>query len=105
MPDIQIFDAASFFAHKIQETEQNLISKQAEVEILLANQRNLDRVVASMTALPEEQQRSLSVELASLREVRTTTQRAIEGLQAEIGMLTAKLGALKTAREAIQIER
>jgi len=105
MPDIQIFDAFAFFSQKIQETEQNLIGKQAEAEILDANRRNLELALSSLSALSDEQQRALAVEHASLSEVRTSTLRALESLQSEIEVLTAKLTALKAARDAARVEQ
>lgn len=105
MPDIQIFDATAFFAQKIQETEQALISKKAESEILQANRQNLELSLRSLAALPDAQKASLAVEFASLTEVRNSTQRAIDSLEAEIAMMTAKLHALKAAQDAVRVEQ
>jgi hypothetical protein len=103
MPDIQIFDAASFFDQKIQETGQALISKRAEAAILVANLRSLARAFDGLKSLPEEHQRALAVEVASMNEVRSSTRRALESLETEIEVLSVKLSALQAARDALQV--
>lgn len=103
MPDIQFFEASGFFAQKIGEVEQHLIGKKAEVEILYANRRNLEQAVASLAMLPTEHQRAIQVELASLREVLSTTERSILTLEGEIEMLSAKLAALQAAKSLVQV--
>lgn len=101
MPDIQFFDAAGFFAHKIAEVEQVLIGKKAELEILYANRQSLEQAIASLALLAPEHQRAIQVELNALREVQHTTERSIGGLEGEIELLTAKLGALQAARSLL----
>lgn len=103
MPDIHFFDASGFFAQKIGEVEQNLIGKKAEVEILYANRRNLEQTIASLALLAPEHQRAIQVELASLREVLTSTERSIMALEGEIDLLTAKLSALRAAHSLVQV--
>lgn len=103
MPDIHFFDASGFFAQKIGEVEQNLIGKKAEVEILYANRRNLEQTIASLALLTPEHQRAIQVELASLREVLTTTERSIMALEGEIDLLTGKLSALRAAHSLLQV--
>lgn len=103
MPDIQFFDAPGFFHQKISEVEATLIGKKAELEILYANRRNLEMTVATMAMLPPEHQRAIQVELASLREVLHSTERAIGALEGEIDLLQGKLSALLAARSLIQV--
>lgn len=103
MPDIQFFDAAGFFAQKISETEQSLISKKAELEILYSNRRNLEMTVDSFGQLSPDQQQVIQAEIASLREVLAATERSIAGLEAEADLLSGKLGALQTARELLKV--
>jgi len=103
MPDIQFFDAAGFFAQKISEVEQTLIGKKAELEILLANRRNLESTIASMALLEPDYQRAIAAELASLKEVLTATQRNIIALEGENELLQGKLNALKAAKELLPV--
>lgn len=103
MPDIQFFDASGFFSQKIGEVEQNLIGKKAEIEILYANRRNLEQAIASLALLVPEHQRAIQVELASLREVLTSTERSITALEGEIDLLSAKLSALRAAHSLVQV--
>lgn len=103
MPDIQIFDANGFMAAKIAETEQVLISKKAELEILYANRRNLEQTIASLGLLQPEHQRAIQVETASLKEVLNSTERSIAALEGEAEMLTGKLAALQAARNIISL--
>lgn len=103
MPDIHFFDANGFFAQKVGEVEQNLIGKKAEIEILYANRRNLEQTIASLALLTPEHQRAIQVELASLREVLTTTERSILALEGEIDLLTSKLSALRAAQSLVQV--
>jgi chromosome segregation ATPase len=104
MPDIQFFDATGFFAQKISEVEQVLIGKKAEIEILIANRRNLDSAIHSLALLASEHQRAIQADLASLKEVLNSTERSIGGLEGEIELLSAKLGALQAAREILQVD-
>jgi chromosome segregation ATPase len=104
MPDIQFFDAAGFFAHKISEVEQVLIGKKAELEILLANRRNLESAITTLALLTPEHQRAIQSELASLKEVLSSTERAISVLEGEIEVLTGKLGALQAARNLLEVQ-
>lgn len=103
MPDIQFFDAAGFFDQKIHEVEQTLIAKKAEVEILQANRRNLEWTISSLALLTSDQQRAIQSELSSLREVLTSTERAIGALEAEIELLTNKWSALLAARNLLNV--
>ncbi|HWI60722.1 MAG TPA: hypothetical protein VNT75_02660 [Symbiobacteriaceae bacterium] len=104
MPDIQIFDSAGFFHQKIAEVEQNLIGKKAEMEILLANRRNLESAIETLAVLPPDHQRAILQELVSLKEVLSTTMRAIAALEGEIELLTGKLGALQAARMLLELK-
>ncbi|HYF96125.1 MAG TPA: hypothetical protein VD969_28285 [Symbiobacteriaceae bacterium] len=101
MPDIQVFDSAAFFDQKIAEVEQNLISKKAEMEILLANRRNLDAAIDTLAILTPDHQRAILQELVSLKEVLSTTLRSISGLESEIELLAGKLGAMQAARNLL----
>lgn len=103
MPDIQFFDAAAFFAQKITEIEQILIAKKAELEIYYANRRNLDDAVATLAQLEPGHQRAIQAELASLKEVMGSTERAIISLEGEIELLANKLAALQSARALLQV--
>jgi hypothetical protein len=103
MPDIQIFDAAGFFNQKIAEVEQNLIGKKAEMEILLANRRNLESSIETLGALPPSHQPAILQELVTLKEVLSTTIRATAALEAEIELLTGKLSALQAARNLLEL--
>lgn len=103
MPDIQIFDAAGFFNQKIAEVEQNLISKKAEMEILLANRRNLDSSIETLGSLPPGHQPAILQELVTLKEVLSTTIRATAALEGEIDLLTSKLAALQAARSLLEL--
>lgn len=103
MPDIHFFDACGFFAQKIGEVEQNLIGKKTEVEILYSNRRNLEQTVASLALLAPEHQRAIQVELASLREVLTATERSITALESEVDLLSGKLVALRAAHILIKV--
>jgi chromosome segregation ATPase len=104
MPDIQFFDAAGFFAQKIAEVEQALISKKAELEILYANRQNLESTITSLALLSAEHQRAIQAELASLKEVLNSTERAIVALEGEVEILSNKLSALQAARNLVQIK-
>jgi hypothetical protein len=104
MPDIQVFDSVGFFNQKISEVEQNLIGKKAELEILLANRRNLDSAIMTLALLDTEHQRAIMPELASLKEVHATTLRSIAALEGEIELMTSKLAALQAARDLLQVE-
>lgn len=104
MPDIPFFDASGFFAQKINEVEQVLISKQAEREILLANQSGLERTLATLALLSAEHQKAIQPEIASLKEVLHSTERNINALDGEIEVLSAKLAALQTARSLLHVE-
>lgn len=104
MPDIQFFDAAGFFTQKISEAEQNLIGKKAELEILYVNRRGLEQTIASLIMLPQEHQRAIMVELATLKEVLNTTERSIGALEGEADLLQGKLSALHAARSLIQVK-
>ena len=104
MPDIQFFDATGFVNQKINEVEQNLIAKKAELEILYANRRNLDSTIATLGLLPAEHQRAIQTELASLKEVLNATERAIGALEGEVEVLSNKLAALQAARRLIQVK-
>lgn len=103
MPDIQIFDSAGFFNQKIAEVEQNLIGKKAEMEILLANRRNLESSIETLGALPPGHQPAILQELVTLKEVLSTTVRGIAALEAEIDLLTGKLAALQAARNLLEL--
>ncbi|MDF2630076.1 MAG: hypothetical protein K0R39_3907 [Symbiobacteriaceae bacterium] len=103
MPDIQIFDAAGFFNQKIAEVEQNLIGKKAELEILLANRRNLESSIDTLGSLPPDHQRAILQELVTLKEVLSATLRAISGLESEIELLAGKLAALQAARDLLEL--
>jgi len=103
LPDIQFFDAAAFFAQKINEVEQTLIGKKAEMEILRANRRNLEWTIATMALLTPDHQRAIAADLASLKEVLNATERSMGGLEGEIELLSRKLGALQAARELLAI--
>lgn len=105
MPDIQFFDTLGFFNQKITATEQILIGKQAEREILLANRANLEETLATMAQLSPEHQRALQPELASLKEVLQATERSLATLDGEIAMLSDKLAALQTARELLPVQQ
>lgn len=104
MPDIQFFDAAGFFAHKIQEVEQTLIAKKAELEILYANRSGMESTIRSMALLTPEHQRAIQLELNSLKEVLNTTDRSIGALEGEIDVLSGKLAALQAARSLLQVQ-
>ncbi len=104
MPDIPFFDAVGFFASKIQEVEQQLIAKKAEREILLANQASLEQTLATLTLLSPDHQKAIQQEVASLKEVLHSTERALASLESDIEMLTAKLAALQAAREMLHVE-
>lgn len=103
MPDIQFFDAAGFFHQKIAEVEQNLIGKKAELEILYANRRNLELTITTLSMLPQEHQRAIQLELASLKEVLNSTERGIGALEGEADLLQGKLSALQAARSLIAV--
>lgn len=103
MPDIQIFDSEGFFNLKIAEVEQNLIAKKAELEILLANRRNLDSAIETLGVLSPDYQRSILQELVSLKEVLSATLRSISALEGEIELLAGKLSALQAARALLQL--
>lgn len=103
MPDIPLFDAAGFFALKISEVEQTLISKKAEAEILQANRRNLVAAVSTLEQLPPEKIRPIQPELASLKEVLASTERSIVAIQGEIDVLSGKLSALQTAKDQLEV--
>lgn len=103
MPDIPFFDANAFFAQKIGEVEQSLISKKAEVEILYANRRNLEHAIRSLSLLSAGHQRVIQQELSSLREVLTATERSILALESEVELLAAKLAALQAARSIVEV--
>lgn len=105
MPDIQFFDALTFFDQKIGELEQNLIAKQAELEILYANRRNLESTLESMAALDPEYQRAIQPELLSLKEVLSSTERSTATLEGEIELLGKKLAALNAARNLLQVKK
>ncbi len=105
MPDIQFFDAAGFFKHKISEVEQAISAKKAELEILLANRANLDRTIASLAALSQDHQRAIQSEMATLKEVLNTTERSIASLEGELEMLTGKRDALKAAIELLEVKQ
>lgn len=104
MPDIQFFDAAGFFAHKISEVEQILIGKKAEREILTANRTNLERTLATLAMLSGDHQRAIQQEIASLKEVLHSTERTISTLDGEIELLSEKLSALQSARDLLTVE-
>lgn len=104
MPDIQFFDAAGFFAQKIQEVEQTLIGKKAELEILYANRTNMESTIRSLALLTQEHQRAIQQELNSLKEVLNSTERAIGALEGEIEVLSGKLAALQAARGLLQVK-
>lgn len=97
MPDIDVFDPVAFFTQRIRELEQEMIAKKARVEILLTSKANLDRALQTLANLPEDQQKALQVEIASLNEARAQAQRAIDALTAEIELQSAKLAALRAA--------
>lgn len=101
MPDIQVFDSTAFFNQKIAEVEQLLIGKKAEMEILLANRRNLDAAIETLAVLAPDHQRAILQELVSLKEVLSTTLRSISGLESEIELLAGKLAALQAARSLL----
>lgn len=103
MPDIQVFDSAGFFSQKIAEVEQSLIGKKAELEILLANRRNLDSAIETLAVLTPDYQRAILQELVSLKEVLGTTLRSISGLESEIELLAGKLAALQAARALLEL--
>lgn len=103
MPDIQFFDAAGFFQQKITEVEQTLIGKKAELEIVYANRRNLEATIATVSLLDPVHQKAIQAELASLKEVLGTTERAILGLESEIEILSGKLAALQAARNLLNV--
>lgn len=103
MPDLPLFDAAGFFAQKIGEVEQSLISKKAELEILLANRRNLIAAISTLEQLTTEELRPIQPELASLKEVLATTERNIAAMEGEIEVLSGKLRALKTAKSLLEV--
>lgn len=105
MPDIQFFDATGFFALKITEVEQVLIGKKAEMEILIANRKNLDSAIHTLALLAAEHQRAIQADLASLKEVLNSTERAIGVLEGEIEMLSGKLAALQAARDLLQVDQ
>ncbi len=104
MPDIPFFDAVGFFDHKIEEVEQQLIAKKAEREILLANQASLERTLATLALLSPDHQKAIQQEVASLKEVLHSTERALASLESDIEMLTAKLAALQIAQEMLHVE-
>lgn len=104
MPDIPFFDATGFFQQKITETEQVLISKKAEREILAANQVHLERTLATLGLLSPEHQRAIQSEVANLKEVLNTCERTLGTLDGEIELLTAKLAALQQAQSMLQVE-
>lgn len=101
MPDIDIFDPAAYFQQKIRELEQEMIAKQARSAILQVNLNNLERTLRTIQSLPEEQQKAIQVEVASLAEARNQTLRSLEALQGEMEALAAKLAALKAARALV----
>lgn len=103
MPDIQFFDASSFIAQRITEAEQTLIGKKTELEILLANRRNLEATIASLSVLAPEHQKAIQVELASLKEVLVSTERSLASLESEVEILSQKLAALQAARNLIAV--
>jgi chromosome segregation ATPase len=103
MPDIQFFDAAAFFNLRISETEQVLIGKKAELEILYANRRNLEQTIATMGLLEPAHQKAIQAELASLKEVLGSTERSIIGLESEIEIMSGKLAALQSARSLLPV--
>ena len=103
MPDIPFFDAAGFFGQKISEVEQTLIAKQAELEILRANKRNLEAAIATLAQLDPAHQKAIQPELASLKEVMGSSERAIMGLESEIDLLGNKLAALQSARALLEV--
>jgi DNA-binding SARP family transcriptional activator len=103
MPDIQFFDAATFFGQKITEVEQTLIAKKAELEILYANMRNLEAAVATLAQLDPAHQKAIGPEMASLKEVTGSTERAIMGLESENDLLSGKLAALQSARSLLSV--
>lgn len=104
MPDIQFFDAAGFFSQKISEVEQTLIGKKAELEILYANHRNLTTTVGGLGQLAPEHQRAIQHELATLKEVLNSTERAIGALEGEIELLAGKLAALHAAKDLLAVD-
>lgn len=103
MPDLPLFDAAGFFAQKIGEVEQALISKKAELEIHLANRRNLIAAIETLERLSPEEVRPIQPELASLKEVQATTERTIATVEGEIEVLSGKLHALRAAKNLLEI--
>lgn len=105
MPDIQIFDSAGFFNLKIAEVEQTLIGKKAEMEILLANRRNLDSAIETLAVLAPDYQRSILQELVSLKEVLSATLRSVAALEGEIELLGGKLAALQAARALLELRQ
>lgn len=58
---------------------------------------NLDQTLATLNQLSAEEQRALQMEVASLTEARSSTQRAIDTLNGEMEALGAKLSALRAA--------
>ena len=104
MPDLPLFDAAGFFAHKIGEVEQALISKKAELEILLANRRNLIAAIGTLERLAPDELRPIQPELASLKEVLATTERNISTVEGEIEVLSGKLRALQAAKNLLEVK-
>lgn len=101
MPDIDIFDPSGFFDQKIKELEQEMIAKQARQAILQVNRANLERTLMILQSLPEEQQKAIQVEVASLAEAKNQTVRAMDALKAELEVLGVKLAALKAARSLV----
>jgi chromosome segregation ATPase len=103
MPDIPFFDATGYFQQKITETEQVLIGKKAEREILAANRVHLEQTLATLGMLSSEHQRAIQTEVANLKEILNTCDRTIGTLDGEIEALSAKLAALQTAQTMLQV--
>lgn len=103
MPDIDIFDPATFFERKIMETEVQIIEKKTRLEIYQVNRRNVERALSCLVQLDAAQQKALQMELLALQEAAGNADKALEALSVEIGQQTGKLNALRAARDLVEV--
>jgi len=103
MPDIDIFDPASFFDRKIQELQEHIIENRTRLEIQQANQRNVERALSCLVQLDPAQQKALQMELLALQEAAANAEKVIEALTVEIASQTGKLSALQAAKDLVEV--
>lgn len=103
MPDIDIFDPASFFERKIHELEEQIIENKTRLEIHQANRRNVERALSCLVQLDPAQQKALQMELLALQEAAANAEKEIEALSVEIATKQGKLNALKAAKDLVEV--